>query len=326
MAKFSALLCTVLVVCLVACGGESETVQDTPPDEVADTAKPATSTSTPPPATPEPPTNTPLSPTANAMEVAMTEQAQGDMATPLPTWTPWPTPSTQTEVTWDGNECVVTGPSVVPVGYHEFIWRDLTGHGYGLAVRYLHDGYTYQDLLDVQGGPGKMFSRPSWVEEIDGRYKRDDTIGAEVLTYHLNRGGNYDIHFWDTNSLWVCGGLTALDEVASDRFLATSVDEVIGTWQAGGGRFILFDDGGLFSQARYLSQLDDQPYAVSSYRFDGSELLIVEVSVSGVPSCGNAAAQYEVELLEYGNIQLTAIQDDCVKRAEETAGVYEPVS
>jgi hypothetical protein len=119
--------------------------------------------------------------------------------------------------------------------------------------------------------------------------------------------------------------MNSMDETSSECVLATSAEEVIGSWQAGGGRFILFDDEGLFSQARFLSQLDDQPYAVSSYRFDGSELLIVEVSVSGVPSCGNAAALYEVELLENGNIQLTAVQDNCVNRADETSGVYESV-
>ena len=54
--------------------------------------------------------------------------------------------------------------------------------------------------------------------------------------------------------------------------------------------------------------------------------MLVEVAVSGVPSCGKAVARYEVGMLEDGNIQLTAIQDDCIKRAEETAGVYEPVS
>ena len=213
MEKIVALLSIVLVVCLVACTGESESVEDQSPPEPTVTLEPPSSTPAPPTAISEPPTETSVPPTMNAMEIAMTEQALAmEVATPLPTWTPWPTPSTQIEVTWDGNECIVTGPSVVPVGYHEFIWKDHTDHGYGLAVRYLHEGYTYQDLLDVQGEPGRLISQPSWVEEIDGRYRRDDTISAEILTFHLNRGGNYDIHFWDTNSLWVCGGLTAVGD------------------------------------------------------------------------------------------------------------------
>jgi len=154
----------------------------------------------------------PGSPTLNPVQAAMTEQTQGDMATPLPTWTPWPTPSTQIEVTWDGTECVVTDPSEVPVGYNEFIWRDLTDQGCNFAVRYLHDGYTYQDLLDIQDEPGKfMPSRASWVEEIEGRYRRDDSLDAEVYTYHFDQEGNCDIHFWDSTFLWVCGGLTAVD-------------------------------------------------------------------------------------------------------------------
>jgi hypothetical protein len=213
MEKIAASLWIFLAVCLVACGGESETVEEAPPLKTVATLEPATSTTVPPTVTPEPPTDTPVPPTLNAMEVAMTEQALAqEVTTPIPTWTPWPTPSTQIEVSWDGNECLVTGPNVVPVGYHEFVWRDHTDHGYGFAVRYLHEGYTYQDLLAVQGGLGKLFSRPIWVEEIDGRDRRDDTIGADVLTFHLNREGNYDIHFWDSNNLWICGGLMAIGD------------------------------------------------------------------------------------------------------------------
>jgi len=216
MGKIAALLCAVLVVFLVACAGETETDEEQSPPETAVTLEPPTSTHAPPTATSEPPTDTSVPPTLNAMEIAMTEQALTmEVATPLPTWTPWPTPSTQTEVTWDGNECIVTGPSVVPVGYHEFVWRDHTNHGYGFAVRYLHEGYTYQDMLDVQGEPGKLFSRPSWVEEIEGSYRRDDSIDAEVFTFHFDQEGNYDIHLWDTNFLWICGGLTAVEKATT---------------------------------------------------------------------------------------------------------------
>jgi hypothetical protein len=133
-------------------------------------------------------------------------------ATPEPTVTPWPTPQISIEVSWDGSECVVTGPSEVPVGYHEFIWSDQTDRSYAFAVRYLHEGYSYQDLLDVQGEPGKFFSRPSWVEEVESIDRWDEAVGAELHTYHLEHEGNYDIHFWNSEFLWVCGGLTAVEE------------------------------------------------------------------------------------------------------------------
>jgi heat shock protein HslJ len=44
MGKLAALVSVVLAVCLVACGGESESVEETTPPEVADTAEPSTST------------------------------------------------------------------------------------------------------------------------------------------------------------------------------------------------------------------------------------------------------------------------------------------
>ena len=44
MGKFVVLLCAVLIVCLSACGGETDTVEETSPAKVVDIEEPATST------------------------------------------------------------------------------------------------------------------------------------------------------------------------------------------------------------------------------------------------------------------------------------------
>lgn len=106
--------------------------------------------------------------------------------------------------------------------------------------------------------------------------------------------------------------------------LATSADEIVGTWHLG-GYYLRFDSDGTFRQAHALDKLDDQSYAISSYQFEGSEMTITEVSVSGVPSCGNKNGRYEIQLLESGNIRIVAIKDPCTPRAGEIAGEYEPV-
>ena len=54
-------------------------------------------------------------------------------------------------------------------------------------------------------------------------------------------------------------------------------------------------------------------------------MVITEVSVSGVPSCGKKIGRYEIQLLENGNIQIVTINEQCPPRAGDTAGVYEPV-
>ena len=107
--------------------------------------------------------------------------------------------------------------------------------------------------------------------------------------------------------------------------LATSADEILGTWVRSGVLYIRFDSDGTFRQAHAPDQLDGQPYAISSYQFEGTELVTMEISVSGVPSCGKKIGRYEIRLLENGDIQIVEIKDQCPPRAGDTAGVYEPV-
>lgn len=106
--------------------------------------------------------------------------------------------------------------------------------------------------------------------------------------------------------------------------LASSAEEVIGTW-AKGNYYIRFDEDGTFRQAHSLNQLDSQPYAISSYQFEGLEMVTVGISVSGVPSCGDKVGTYEIRLFESGKIKIATIRDQCGPRAGDVAGEYEPV-
>lgn len=105
--------------------------------------------------------------------------------------------------------------------------------------------------------------------------------------------------------------------------LAASADQIVGTWRAG-SNYIRFDSDGTFRQAHVLDELDSQPYAISSYQFEGTRMAIAEVSVSGVPTCGKKVGDYEIRLLESGNIRIAG-QDQCAPRSGEIAGEYEPV-
>ena len=105
--------------------------------------------------------------------------------------------------------------------------------------------------------------------------------------------------------------------------LATSAEEILGTWVA--VDCIRFDRDGTFRQAYTLEKLDSDPYAINSYQFEGTKMVITEVSVSGVPPCGKKVGSYEIRLLESGNIRIVAIEDRCRPRAGDIAGEYEPV-
>lgn len=105
--------------------------------------------------------------------------------------------------------------------------------------------------------------------------------------------------------------------------LATSAEDVLGLWHRG-SLFIRFDEDGTFRQAHSQEALDT-PFAISSYQFEGTTLNIMEVSVSGVRSCGTKVGIYEIQLLETGNIKIVTIKEQCSPRAGDTTGEYEPI-
>ena len=108
--------------------------------------------------------------------------------------------------------------------------------------------------------------------------------------------------------------------------LATSAEEIVGTWhKTTGAGYIRFYEDGAFHQARALDNLDSKPFAICEFRFEGTQMLIKEISVSGVPPCGDAIGIYEVRLLEGGKLQIVSIEDKCSPRRGDTATVYEPV-
>jgi len=54
-------------------------------------------------------------------------------------------------------------------------------------------------------------------------------------------------------------------------------------------------------------------------------MVMKEVSVSGVPSCGEKIGSYEIRLLESGNILIVILEDQCHHRTGSVAYWYEPV-
>lgn len=76
---------------------------------------------------------------------------------------------------------------------------------------------------------------------------------------------------------------------------------------------------------KILENLDNQPYAINAFHFEGTQMFIKEVSVSGVPPCGDTPSTYEVQLLEGDKIRIVAIEDKCSPRRRDMAVGYEPV-
>jgi hypothetical protein len=107
--------------------------------------------------------------------------------------------------------------------------------------------------------------------------------------------------------------------------LAASAEEIVGTWQHLGVYYIRFNADGTFHQAEALDKLDSQPYAVCKFRFEGTQMSIEQISVSGVPTCGSRIGVYEVRLLEGGKVEIVVIKDKCSARAGDISRESEPV-
>jgi len=104
--------------------------------------------------------------------------------------------------------------------------------------------------------------------------------------------------------------------------LANSPEQILGTWECPGWGFMRFAAEGTFTQADKRQKLDTQPFAVHKFWFTRTQLLIAQVSVHGVPSCGPAPATYQVQLLTPDSLLMIVVKDACDPRAKETEGEY----
>jgi len=141
-------------------------------------------------------------------------------ATPTPTSEPLPgSVPEEIEVTFDGNECTVSGPTELPIGEHSFILNDLSEMNAELWVLRLRDGKTFQYLLDEQGergGPGVWWPQPSWVvhaRHTGGPLKNAN--GGEIWTYVVDIEGDYVIMVGEyrpcSKRIWFCPPLMVIE-------------------------------------------------------------------------------------------------------------------
>jgi len=123
-----------------------------------------------------------------------------------------------------------------------------------------------------------------------------------------------------------CGAPAAAPSAApSDGYtLATSAEEVVGTWTSG-SRYRRIDNDGTYRSASALDRLESQPDTITSYQFEGTKMIVEELWRPGGIHCVDTIGRYEVRLLESGSIQIVLLEDECTARAASVAKEYEPV-
>ncbi len=111
----------------------------------------------------------------------------------------------------------------------------------------------------------------------------------------------------------------------------TSVEAIVGTWQRTSGspwHIQFFEDGNMNSSGN-PELVEDRPRDTDKFWFEGGQLFLETTSLGACDE--NIVGTYEVHLLENGNIQFVAIEDECAIRASSLFGregltrEYEPV-
>jgi hypothetical protein len=109
----------------------------------------------------------------------------------------------------------------------------------------------------------------------------------------------------------------------------TSAELLIGVWQpllkSRDAMFLQINSDGTCRQASSLEGLTAVPEIECTYTFEGTDLSLTAVKLTGVPACPSPTGKYAVQPVADNRIRLVVTQDTCAPRKRSTAGVYQRV-
>ena len=160
------ILAVLIAILFVGCGASATTVATTPSNEPTETP-------------------IPLLPTATTKPTPT-----------LPTDLPTPDPEIMFEVTFDGNDCKVKGPTNLQAGVYYFTFINTSNLNGEMYIVYLDEGYTTQDLLDGQSEPSEWYPKPPWVHYDrlnSSKIEKSEGKKVNTTTWILDRVGEHTI-------------------------------------------------------------------------------------------------------------------------------------
>jgi hypothetical protein len=111
------------------------------------------------------------------------------------------------ELSFDGTECIVSGPTKIPTGNYIIAFNDTSVQpGIQLYVTGLDEGKTMQDLIERQSEPGEWVPKPEWAF-----YGTRQWSPAEKEWVHIiSQAGEYVIYVNSESPdfLWFCSQIT----------------------------------------------------------------------------------------------------------------------
>jgi hypothetical protein len=172
----------------------------------------------------DPAETTLIAPTTTTTEAAATTTTTEAAATsttvgPATATTPATTlpPRELIEVMFDGTECITDGPAQVAAGDYPFILTDLSGmQGAEVRTWIIDDGYTYDDVLNLQSEPGEYISTPDWAQFSSNSFapvERDLAENQAGKTIVLDTGLHAIlVGTGKPPMIWFCGALQVSDD------------------------------------------------------------------------------------------------------------------
>ena len=97
----------------------------------------------------------------------------------------------------------------------------------------------------------------------------------------------------------------------------TSFEDIAGIYKRGPGHspvYYQFSEDGTLNWSSNPDLVEDRPTGVMETRFEGTKVFLKEIKSPSF--CGdNPEANYEIHLLENGNLQFVEIEDKCLHRS-----------
>lgn len=178
-------------------------------------------------------TETPLPPTATLVPPTATLTPTPIPPTPTPTSTMEPTPEPPFEglvVTYNGRGCTVSDPTDLPTGDHQFVVENLTDDVISLRIYRKLCGYTFQELVEIQGDPGRNFLPGSFLggaSQTEHTMERIQGTKEFMYTYALHTAGEYSVALYNPTSqnYWLCAPLDVTE--GSEPIPPTATPEIM---------------------------------------------------------------------------------------------------
>ena len=209
----------------------------------------------------------------------------------------------QFEVTFDGHQCSVTGPSETTVGSKVFLFTNNSGKRAILYVCRLETEKSYNDVLEYIGEPGSDVPEVVWCKKIVGTYEFPGEKSSLWKFYFQE--GEYSILCEQTEypaGIW-----------PGSRFFVRSIAlaDIVGSWsQRGSKRLLIFNDDGSYEFVGYASVAETHTECYGQIELNSNMLTFLPAD--DAPSgCAGDVIVYNIELNEEGQLVFSVVEDEC---------------